>query len=122
MPATQEALGEAMRSIFEALRFARGPRGELMFLTDDMCMSLAWHLARAGVPPVDVDRRVIKPRAVPNRPGQFAGVTDWVPWDAPEPDPDDPDAPELVTATGPLPDLDAALPWHVRTKIEGNFT
>jgi hypothetical protein len=50
-------------------------------------------------------------------------MCDWVPVDWADP-PAQPGDPELVTAVGDI-DLDAlddALPWHVKTKFEGNFT
>lgn len=114
---------EAAARITDALAFARGPRGEVLFLTDDQRVAFAFHLARAGTD-VHPENAIIKRRAIPDRPGQLAGVIDWVPVDAP----DDPDAPEPISAVGPvppppkLPDLDALTPWHTPTRIEGDFT
>lgn len=118
MPRTKEELTAAMQRIADALQWMRGPRGELIYIGEQI-PPIAWHLARAGCD-VDPDRAVIKRKAIPNRPGQFAGMCDWVPWDQDIPEPQDG---ELVTAVGDL-DLDAlddALPWHVKTKFEGKF-
>lgn len=121
MPATKEELGAAMHSIYDALRYMRGPRGDLIYV-GEKAMEMAWHLARAGIPPMDPERAVIKAVPVPDRPGQFAGMIDWWPVDKQVP-------PELaplqpVSACGPDVDLDALddlLPWHVKTHIEGSF-
>lgn len=107
-----------MARIADALMFMRGPTGEVIFVGEKI-PHIAWHLARAGCD-VDLDRAVIKRRGVPDRPGQFAGMVDWVPADWP----DEPDRPEPVSAQGPMPDLEAmyeSMPWHVRTKFEGKF-
>lgn len=105
--------------LMDAMRFARGPRGEVLMIGDDLLMGLAFHLARAGADQFD-ELAIIKPRAIPDRPGQIAGLVDWVPLDAP----DLPDAPPLVSAQGPVPDvedLDAQIPWHTAVKFEGDF-
>lgn len=106
-----------MQRIADALQWMRGPTGELIFIGEKI-PHIAWHLARAGCD-VNPDKAIIKRRAIPNRPGQFAGMCDWVPveWDDPQPDV------ELVSAVGEV-DLDAlddALPWHVKTTIQGEF-
>ena len=107
-----------MYRIADALRFMRGPTGDMIFVGEQL-PSIAWHLARAGVD-VHPDKAIIKARAVPDRPGQFAGMVDWVPVDWPDPE----GLPEPVSACGPdvdLETLDDALPWHVKTKIQGVF-
>ncbi|MCB1287429.1 MAG: hypothetical protein KDB47_06980 [Mycobacterium sp.] len=117
MPATKQELSAAMRRIYDALAFMRGPDGEVIFV-GEKALQIAWHLARAGAD-IDPGRAVIKRRPIPARPGQLAGMVDWVPADAP-----DSDLPDDTTAVGPIPDLDSlydALPWHVTTKIEGAF-
>lgn len=109
-----------MHRIADALAFMRGPTGEVIFIGEKI-PAIAWHLARAGAD-VDSERAIIKPRAIPNRPGQFAGLVDWVAFDSPDPEPQP--GCELVTAQGPMVDLDDledALPWHVKTKIKGAF-
>lgn len=114
---------EAAARITDALAFARGPRGEVLYLTDDQRVCFAFHLARAGCD-VHADKAIIKRRAIPDRPGQLPGVIDWVPVDTP----DDPDAPQPISAVGPvpeppeLPDLDALAPWHTTPRIEGDFS
>jgi hypothetical protein len=118
MSASQEELSAAMHRIFDALRFMRGPTGELIYV-GEKAMHIAWHLARAGVD-VHSENAVIKARPVPDQPGQFAGMVDWVPVDWP----DLPDVPPAPSALAPDIDLDAldnALPWHVKTKIQGAF-
>lgn len=119
MTASKEDLSDAMHRIYDALRFMRGPTGEVIYV-GEKAMQIAWHLARAGVD-VHPDRAIIKARPIPARPGQMPGMVDWVPvhW---------PDRPmggaEPVTATGPLPDpstFDDLIEWHTRTKIEGAF-
>ena len=119
MPASKEELTAAMYRIADALRYIRGPTGELIYVGEKI-PHIAWHLARAGVD-VHPERAVIKARPIPDRPGQFCGMVDWVPVDWPEPD----FAAQPVSALAPDIDLDTlvdALPWHIRTKIEGNFT
>lgn len=111
-----------MRRLADALQFMRGPTGELLFVGPKL-PQIAWHLARAGAD-VHPERAVIKPRPIPNQPGQMAGMVDWVPVDWPDPEPIP--GSELVTAQGGLDELDldamlAAIPWHVRTNIEGSF-
>lgn len=109
-----------MERIADALQFMRGPTGEVIFIGEKI-PHIAWHLARAGCD-VDTEAAIIKRRAIPNRPGQFAGLVDWVPVDSPDPV----DGPELVSAVGcqniDLAKLDDALPWHVKTHIQGSFT
>lgn len=120
MPAEKQELIDAMHRLADALMFMRGPTGELLFVGEKL-PQIAWHLARAGAD-VHPDRAVIKARAVPNRPGQMAGMRDWVPVDWPDPEPIP--GSELVTAVGDEVDLDAmfdAMPWQVRTKFEGTF-
>lgn len=107
-----------MYRIADALRFMRGPTGDMIFVGEKI-PDIAWHLARAGVD-VHPDKAVIKARPVPDRPGQFAGMIDWVPVHWPDPDPATVGQP--VSACGPdidLEQLDEALPWHVKTKIRG---
>jgi hypothetical protein len=120
MPANKEQLIAAMERIADALQFMRGPNGEVIFIGEKI-PAIAWHLARAGAD-VDPDAAIIKRRAIPNRPGQFAGLCDWVPVDSPEVD----NGAELVSAVNcrdiDLDKLDDALPWHVRTHIQGGFT
>lgn len=118
----QERLGAAMRRIADVLQCMRGPDGELIYVGEKI-PSIAWHLARAGVD-VDPARAIIKRRGIPARPGQFAGLVDWVPVDWPDPDPAVA-APMVTAADGADINLDAledALPWHVKTKFEGKFT
>lgn len=118
MPATKEELGAAMHRLFDALRFMRGPTGELIYV-GEKAMQIAWHLARAGCD-VHPERAVIKAVAVPDRPGQFPGMVDWAPYDWTG---EIPDA-QPVSALAADVDLDSlvdALPWHVKTKIEGVF-
>lgn len=121
-PKTQELLDAAAR-ITDALAFARGPRGEVLYLTDDQRVCFAFHLARAGAD-VHPDKAIIKRRAIPDRIGQLPGVIDWVPvnWA------DDPNAPEPISAVGPvpvppeLPDFDAMNAWHTQPRIEGDWS
>lgn len=121
MPSEDEVkarLTAAMQRLADALQWMRGPRGEMIYIGEQI-PPIAWHLARAGAD-VHPGRAIIKRRPIPNRPGQFAGMCDWVPIDWPDADPR---CGELVSAVGDL-DLDAlddAVPWHVKTKIEGNF-
>lgn len=120
MPASTEDLMAAAASIVDGLAYMRGPQGELIYMQEPQRIAIAFHLARVGIPPADPARAVIKARGVPDRPGQFAGMVDWVPVDSPDRD----DLPVTVSAQGPPVDLaalDDALPWHVKTKIEGNF-
>lgn len=120
-PKARELLDAAAR-ITDALAFARGPRGEVLYLTDDQRVCFAFHLARTGGD-IYPDKAIIKRRALPDRPGQLTGVIDWVPLDWEE----DPDAPEPISAVGPvpvppeLPDFDAMTPWHTNTRIEGDW-
>lgn len=116
---------EAAARIADALAYARGPRGEVLFMTDDKRVEFAFHLARAGAD-VDPGRAIIKRRAIPDRPGQLAGVVDWVSvdWE------DDPNAPEAVSAVGPVPEvpdealeqLDSRMQWHTQPRIEGDWS
>lgn len=120
MPAPKDELVAAMQSIADCLAFMRGPRGEVIFLTDDKRVAIAFHLARAGLPPADPTRAVIKRRVLPDQPGRFAGSVDWIPADAEDPDP------QRTAANSAVGDVDLeamwdAVPWHVQTKIEGNF-
>lgn len=120
----EERLGAAQRRIYDALRCMRGPSAagqpaELIYV-GEKAMHMAWHLARAGVD-VHPERAVIKARTVKAAIGQLPGMVDWVPVDWP----DEPDAPPPVSAVAPDIDLDKlvdALPWHVKTKIQGSFT
>jgi len=115
---SKEELGAAMRRLFDALAFMRGPTGEVIYV-GEKAMQIAWHLARAGAD-VDPDRAIIKARPIPARPGQMPGMVDWVPADWPDPPPR-PGA-ELITAVGPIPDpatFDDLVDWHTRTKIRG---
>lgn len=120
MPASKEELTAAMARIHDALQCMVGPTGEVIHL-HSKAAAIAWHLARAGVD-VTPDRAIIKAQPIPNRPGQLPGLVRWVAADAPdlavEP------GSELISAQGPPPDLaalDALLPWHVKTKIQGVF-
>ena len=106
-----------MRRIFDALAFMRGPDGDVIYV-GEKALHIAWHLARAGcdINPADA---VIKRRPVPARPGQMAGLIDWVPISTP-----DSDLPDTTSAVGEIPDPDQlvdSLPWHVKTKIQGAF-
>lgn len=117
MPASKEELIAAMHRIADALQWMRGPTGEIIYLGEKI-PHIAFHLARAGCD-VDPDAAIIKRRAIPNRPGQFAGMCDWVSVDTP----DRPAQPgvELVSAADAvnLDALDDVVPWHVKTKIKG---
>lgn len=121
MPATKDELVAAMYRIADALQWMRGPGGEMIYLGEKI-PHMAFHLARAGGDIIPA-RAIIKRRPIPNRPGQFAGMCDWVPVDWPDPEPQP--GLELVSAVGDLnidlDGLDDKIPWHVRTKIEGNF-
>lgn len=106
-----------MRRLVDALQFMRGPTGEVIYV-GEKALHMAWHLARAGAD-VDPARAIIKPRTIPAGPGQLAGMVDWVTVDAP-----DADTPGAITAAGEIPDPAAlydAIPWTVRTHIEGAF-
>lgn len=121
MPASKDELTEAMRSLTDALAYVRGPDGSVIVLGDDQRVKIAWHLARAGVPGMDPARAVIKRRVLPDRPGMLAGMVDWIAADAEDPDPG---RTQSMSATGPDIDPEAmwdAIPWHVKTNIEGNF-
>lgn len=113
-------LVEAMGFLTDALAFAVGPTGELIYIPDDMRVQLAWHLARTGAGCVK-GQAVVKRQAVPDRPGQMAGSIAWVPVDAEDPDPTR--TADLSAQGVPVDarDLDDSLPWHVKTKIEGDF-
>jgi hypothetical protein len=107
-------MSKQMRVYFDALDCIRTPTGELLYLDGKTRMSIAWHLARS----VGEDA-VIKRRPVPARPGQIAGLVDWVAVDAP-----DSEIPDMTSAFGEIPDpadLVDSLPWHVKTKIQGAF-
>ncbi|MDQ2636856.1 MAG: hypothetical protein M3Y83_08285 [Actinomycetota bacterium] len=122
MPANKEELIDAMRSLADALAYVRGPDGEVIMLGDDQRVKIAWHLARTGVSGMDPDRAVIKRRVLPDRPGMLAGMVDWIPVDAQDPDPQ---RTQSMSATGPAIDPEAmwdAIPWHVKTNIEGTFS
>jgi len=113
----QEHLSAAMRRIFDALACMRGPDGDVIYV-GEKALHIAWHLARAGCD-VDPANAVIKRRPVPARPGQLAGLIDWVPIDTP-----DNGVPDTTSAQGDVPDpaeLLESLPWHVRTHITGAF-
>lgn len=117
-PKTRELMA-AMARLTDSLAYIRGPRGELIYLTPDQRIAIAFHQARAGAD-VDASRAVIKAVGVPPAPGQFADTVDWIPIDVDAA----PTLPDPVTAVGPVPsaaDLDAALPWHTKTKIKGDF-
>lgn len=119
--AKKAQLIEAMAYLTDCLAFIAGPNGDTIFISDDMRAKIAWHLARAGAGEVK-GQGIIKRRAIPDRPGQFAGSIEWVPMDVVDPDPK---RTESLSAQGEPIDLDAlddALPWHVKTRIEGNFT
>lgn len=118
MPASKEDLAAAMHRIFDALRYMRGPNGDLIYV-GEKALHIAWHLARAGTD-VHAERAVIKAVPVPDRPGQFAGMVDWAPWDWE----DTRGLPDAPSATGPDIDLNALddqIPWHTKTHIEGAF-
>lgn len=117
---TARRLVRAAGRIFDALRWARGPGGELVHMPDDLIMKLAFHAARRGCDQFD-ELAIIKPRGVPDALGQMSGITDWVPIDTP----DDPTLPEPITATGEVPDpaeFDDLIPWHTKPTVEGDFT
>lgn len=118
MPASQTELTAAMHRIYDALRFMRGPQGDLIYV-GEKAIDMAWHLARAGGD-VDPARAVIKAVPVPDRPGQFAGMVDWAPVDW-EDTRGLPDAPSATAPDVDLEALDDLVPWHVKTKIEGAF-
>lgn len=121
MAASKSELTAAMRSLTDALAYVRGPDGGVLFLGDDQRVKIAWHLARAGVPGMDPARAVIKRRVMPDRPGGLSGMVDWIPADVEDPDPE---RTQAMSADGPVIDPDAmwdAIPWHVKTTIEGNF-
>jgi 3-oxoacyl-ACP reductase-like protein len=115
----QERLGAASERIADALQFMQGPTGEVIHVGEKL-LHMAWHLARAGGD-VHPENAIIKRRPIPARPGQFAGMCQWVPLDAPEVD----NGAELVSAVGSsdidLNALDDAIPWHVKTHISGGF-
>lgn len=99
-----------MRVYFDALDCVAAPTGEVIWLDGKTRMSIAWHLARAVG-----DDAVIKRQPIPTQPGGLAGAVRWVNIDAP-------DVPDTTSAVGEIPDpeqLIDAMPWHVRTKIEG---
>jgi hypothetical protein len=111
----QEELSAAMRRIFDALAFMRGPDGDVIYV-GEKALHMAWHLARAGAD-VHPEKAVIKRQPVPPVPGGLAGLVEWVPVGAP-------DVPDTLSAVGEVPDpatLVDALPWHVKTHIEGAF-
>lgn len=117
MVASQAELSAAMRRIVDALAFMRGPTGDVIYV-GEKALEMAWHLARAGAD-VDPGKAIIKRRPIPARPGQLAGMVDWVSVDAPETG-----VPDDFSAVGPIPDPDTfvdALPWHVQTNIQGAF-
>ena len=110
----QERMSHQMRVYFDALDCIRTPTGELLYLDGKTRMSIAWHLARSVG-----DDAVIKRRPIPARPGQIAGLVDWVPVDAP-----DSEIPDTTSAFGEIPNpehLVDSLPWHVKTHITGAF-
>lgn len=124
MPTSKDELTAAMHRIADALRFMRGPSapgqpGDLIYVGERI-PDIAWHLARAGVD-VHPERAVIKARPVPDRPGQFAGMIDWVPVDWEEPEPADTQPVSALAPDIDLTTLEDKLPWHVRTKIQGAF-
>ena len=112
----QEELSSAMRRIVDALAFMRGPDGEVIYV-GEKALHMAWHLARAGAD-VDPERAIIKRRPMAPHIGGIAGMVDWVSVDTPI------DVPDITSAQGEAPDPDTfydALPWHVRTHIQGSF-
>jgi hypothetical protein len=116
--ASKEELSAAMRRIADSLDFIETSTGEVIYLDGKTRLEIARHQARAGAD-VDPSRAIIKRRPIPARPGGIAGAIEWVSVDAP-----DSPIPDLTSAVGPIPDpeqLVDALPWHVRTRIEGNF-
>lgn len=118
MPASKDELTAAMHRIYDALRFMRGPNGDLIFL-GEKSLHMAWHLARAGAD-VHPERAVIKAVPVRDRPGQFSGMVDWAPVDWEDtrglPDPPSATAPDIDLDT-----LDDLVPFHTKTHIEGAF-
>lgn len=103
-----------MRTYFDALDCVPTPWGDVIYLDGKTRMGLAFHLAR-----VVGEDAVLKRRPIQARPGGVAGAVEWVPIDEP-----DSEIPDTTSAFGPVPDpiqLVDSLPWHVRTKIEGNF-
>ena len=117
--AHKQQLVDAMKFLTDALAYVPNPMGDVVFISDDLRVQIAWHLARAGAGPVP-GQAIIKRRALPDRPGQFAGAIEWVHMDAPD---FDIEQTESLSAYGEL-DVDAmnrSLPWHVKTKIQGDF-
>lgn len=117
MVASQAELSAAMRRIADALAFMRGPTGEVIYV-GEKAIQMAWHLARAGAD-VHPDKAIIKRRPIPARPGQMAGMVDWVSVTEP-----DSAVSDDFSAVGPIPDPDTfydRLPWHVKTNIQGAF-
>lgn len=111
---------EAAARLVDALDCLRDPLGNVIYLTPDERTRIAFHLARTGAD-VHPEKAIIKRRRIRDRPGQLSGVVDWVPIDTP----DDPTVPPPITATGGpinLDDLDDAIPWHIKTKIAGDFS
>ena len=118
--AQREQLIDSMRYLTDCLAFAVGPTGNLVFIPDDLRVQLAWHLARAGAGRVD-GQAVIKRQVLPDQPGQMAGSVAWVSLDTEDPDPVR--TADLSAQGDPIDPraLDDALPWHVKTKLEGDF-
>lgn len=118
--AQKQQLVESMRYLTDCLAFAVGPSGNLLYLPDDVRVQLAWHLARTGAGRVD-GQAIIERQVLPDRPGQIAGTVAWVPIGTSDPDPV---RTASTSAQGDPIDpsaLDDILPWHVKTKIEGDF-
>lgn len=126
----------AARAIATALQYPLDPHGRA-YDVRYLVPVLSYHLARAGIGPVD-GQAVIKPRKLPPTPGCFEDAVEWVHVSAPDGIED-----ELVGVTlddvGRLspaaraefvrraggnpavvaqPDLDAHAPWHVQTSIQ----
>ena len=120
MPSDKEELGAAMHRIFDALRFMRGPSNEVIFV-GQKALDIAWHLARTGGD-IDPEKAIIKARAIPNRPGQFAGLIDWVPFDWEDPNPTETESLSVCSPDIDLDTLDDAIPWHTKTHLQGGFT
>jgi hypothetical protein len=128
--------GKAMAALGEALQYPVDPHGRV-YDVRYLAPVLAYHLARAGIGPVE-GQAVIKPRKLPPSPGVYEDAIEWVHVSAPDGIED-----ELVGATlddlnrlSPAaraefvrraggnpgvvaqPDLDARTPWHVQTNIQ----
>lgn len=130
--------GKAAIAISRALQYPVDDRGRV-YDVRFLAPVLSYHLARAGIGPVD-GLAVIKPRKLPPSPGVYEDAVEWVHISAPDGieeelagvtlDDLDQLSPaaraEFVRRAGgdpgrvEQPDLDAQTPWHVQTNIEFN--